>query len=428
MEFKANSPVSFWQMIRPRQSSELFLWLGLWLVYALWASYIAINYTVIFDHRIPWDAYFSFDNRAIVLTGGGIERHPLANYFFDVLRKICLWISGNRYNQLFRCSLAFFSVTTVSYTVFLVHQYLKYLVKLPQNMAILLSLFYASFTTNILLCFTPETYTYSQFFLVIFVLYAAYKFQLQQKINSLVLSLFAVSIGGMTITNVVKCYLPLLFQQKRLFTLKNILNIGTKVAISASAFVLLYLNRIDFKWRFIFEKSSEQYERFSQPKHVPLWDMIYSWFFGGSTLFSSFVTRDYHSKENYHFYAIFMDVYPDFCSYFLVAALLGLSLWSYLKNIKNPLVNVLMIGFLFDILIHCVLKFGLSTAYIYGGHFVYIFPLLMGFLYQSYQHNNQIRNYLTYIFVALFLSYLGINLYRANEFLDLLDLHYRQGA
>jgi Family of unknown function (DUF6080) len=423
-----NTPLRFGQFLRPRHAYDWYFGLGIWLIYALWAAYIAINYTVIFDARIPWDAYFSFDNRAIVLTGGGIERHPLANYFFDQMRQFCLWISGQRYNMLFRCSLAFFSVTTVSYTVFLVQQYLRYFLHLPRAISVMIALFYASFSTNILLCFTPETYTYSQLFLVMFVCYTAHKYQIQQKINALVLSIFAVSIGGMTITNVLKCYIPLLFQAKRLFSFKNLGNIALKISISASALILLYLNRINFNWRFIFEKSTEQYERFSQPKHVPLWDMIYAWFFGGSTLFSDFITRDYHSKENYHFNAIFMDVYPDVWHYALVAALLLIIVWAWLKNFKNPLVQGLMIGFGFDIIIHTILKFGLSTAYIYGGHFVYVYPLLMGFLYKSYAHNTKMKTYLSYLLVGLWLAYLGLNIYHANLFLDLLDVNYRKGA
>ena len=41
--------------------------------YGILGSYIALNYRIIFDDRIPWDAYFSFDNRSIVMTGGGLR-------------------------------------------------------------------------------------------------------------------------------------------------------------------------------------------------------------------------------------------------------------------------------------------------------------------------------------------------------------------
>ncbi|MFN8364349.1 MAG: DUF6080 domain-containing protein [Cloacibacterium normanense] len=31
-----------------------------------------------------------------------------------------------------------------------------------------------------------------------------------------------------------------------------------------------------------------------------------------------------------------------------------------------------MLSFFVDIIIHCVLKFGLHTSYIYGGHFIFL--------------------------------------------------------
>ncbi|MFN8364350.1 MAG: DUF6080 domain-containing protein [Cloacibacterium normanense] len=61
-----------------------------------------LNYRIIFDDRIPWDAYFSFDNRSIVMTGGGFERHPLSNYFFDFIREFAFLVSEGKKNEIFR--------------------------------------------------------------------------------------------------------------------------------------------------------------------------------------------------------------------------------------------------------------------------------------------------------------------------------------
>ena len=83
--------------------------------YGILGSYIALNYRIIFDDRIPWDAYFSFDNRSIIMTGGGFERHPLSNYFFDWIRKFALWISDGKKNEIFRLVLAWCSNFAVEY-------------------------------------------------------------------------------------------------------------------------------------------------------------------------------------------------------------------------------------------------------------------------------------------------------------------------
>lgn len=153
--------------------------------------------------------------------------------------------------------------------------------------------------------------------------------------------------------------------------------------------------------------------------------MIYSWFFGGNMLFSSFIIRDYHSKEGFQYKALSMDVYTSLIPYLFVAVVLILVLWSYFKNFKNKLVQVLMISFLVDIIIHCILKFGLHTSYIYGGHFIFVIPLMLGWLFYGYRDSPRIMAALLCT-VSLLLFYLGMNnLWRMEEFFVFLDKYYQ---
>ncbi|MGL6038945.1 MAG: DUF6080 domain-containing protein, partial [Soonwooa sp.] len=108
-----------------------------WIVFAValtcyssFAYFIAKNFRIVFDDRIPWDAYFSFDNRAIVMTGGGFERHPLSNYFFDCIREFALWISNGKMNADFRIVLALCSSFIVSLSIVQVFKYLRNIIKL----------------------------------------------------------------------------------------------------------------------------------------------------------------------------------------------------------------------------------------------------------------------------------------------------------
>ena len=96
----------FLQTVFPATRFELLLFLIFLSVYGILGSTIALNYRIIFDDRIPWDAYFSFDNRAIVMTGGGFERHPLSNYFFTWLREFAYLFSGRKKDEIFRLVLA----------------------------------------------------------------------------------------------------------------------------------------------------------------------------------------------------------------------------------------------------------------------------------------------------------------------------------
>lgn len=404
---------------------ELVLFFLFIALYGTLAINIAYNYTIVFDNRIPWDAYFSFDNRAIVMTGGGFERHPLANYFFGWMREIAFWFSDGKRDVNFRLVLAIFSAFAISLTMLQIFKYLKNIIRLPNWLSWAIVLFFSLFSTNILLSFTPETYTYTLLFLTMFNYYAALKLRKDEKISASTLTLATVTVGGLTTTNAAKVFIPVLVEKGLFRSFKKFGNAVLRGIVAVTVFVLLYLNRLNFDYQRILDKMNEQYDKFSDFEKVPVWDMISSWFLGGSVLFSSFHMLDYHNPKGYPYKALFMDVYQSWIPYAFVAVLLGLVFWSYFKNLKNKLVQVLMFSFLFDVFIHCVLKFGLKASYIYGGHFVFVYPLLIGWLFYSYRDSKGMVTFLLSLFLLLF-AYLGMNNFiRMQEFYDFLNAFYK---
>ncbi len=413
------------KLIFPATWQELILFLILLISYGSFAYYLAVNFRIVYDERIPWDAYFSFDNRAIVTSGGGFERHPLSNYFFSWIQDFALWFSDGKKDAQFRVVLALLSTLTVSLSLVQIFKYLKNIIKLPNMVAWSILILFSLFTTNILLSFTPETYTYSLFLLCLFNYYVAKRYQNDEELSFAALTFFGVTIGGLTITNIVKVYLPLLFQKNLFWNWKKIGKDLLKVVVSTAVFLLLFLYRLEFNFMNFFNKTGEQYEKFSNPKVTPLWDMIYSWFFGGNMLFSSFVVRDYHNKKGFEYKAIFMDVFSNWSSYVVVGLVLTLVLWSYFANFKNKLVLILFWSFSFDILIHCILKFGLHTSYIYGGHFVFVYPLLLGWLFFAYRKSPKVSKMLLGGCMVL-IVYFGVNnLIRLQEFIFFLEQYYQ---
>ena len=415
----------FIKTVFPATKFETLLFLIFLSIYGALGTYIALNYRIIFDNRIPWDAYFSFDNRAIVMTGGGFERHPLANYFFNWIREFALLFSDGKKDANFRLVLAWCSNFALSLSLIQIYKYLKNIIRLPKNISLLILSFFAFFTTNILLSFTPETYTYTLFFLVLFNYYAALKLKKEEIIPATALTLATISIGGLTVTNAVKVFISVLFEKNLFQNWKKFGNAVLRVLMSMVIFVLLFLYRLDFDYMRFLNKSGEQYDKFSKPKVTPLWDMISSWFFGGNMLFPSFVIRDYHNKKGFYYKALFMDVYTSVIPYVFVAAVLILVFWSYFKNFKNKWVQVLMISFLVDIVIHCILKFGLHTSYIYGGHFIFVVPLLIGWLFYSYKNSPKMLSFL-FVTVGVLCFYMAMNnLLRMEEFFVFLEKYYR---
>ncbi len=421
-----NKILSFLKLVFPSTKTELLIFLFFVILYGANAWFIAENFRIIYDDRIPWDGYFSFDNRAIIQTGGGFERHPLSNYFFDQIRNFALLISGNRYDSVFRLVLALFSTVVISLANVQVFKYLNNIIQLPLKISLLILAFYGLFVTNILLSFTPETYTYTLLFLSIFNYYSAKKIQEEKPISFGATIFGSVFIGGLTITNIVKVYIPFLFEKKIFWNWKKIGMAIAKITTSVIVFVFLFLLRLNFNFQNFLNKTEEQYDKFSKPKATPLWDMIYSWFFGGNILFSNYEIRDYHNKDKTFYYkALFMDVYTSFVPYLFIGIVLLLIIWSVFKNYKNKLIWILVITFLFDVLVHCVLKFGLHTSYIYGGHFVFVYPLMLGWLFYSYRDKRTSLS-LFYGLLLIMTVYLGFNnYYRLTEFYQFLETYYQ---
>lgn len=416
--------IHFFKLLFPSTGIELVVFLFFLVSYGYLGSYIAINYKIIFDNRIPWDAYFSFDNKSIVLYGGSFERHPLSYYFFNWIRELALLFSNGKMDGNFRFALAWFSNIAVSLSVLQIFKYLKNIIRIPLVINLLLTLFFGSFSTTILLSFTPENFTYSLFFLTLFNHYSAIKLKKEEKIPVLALAFSGISIGGLTVTNIAKVFIPIAFEKDLFRSWKKFGNAAFKVIFTCICFILLYLNRIDFKYENIFSKTNEQYEKFSNVKSTPTWDMLLSYFFGGNILFSNFIIRDKHNMQGFDYKGIIMDVYSSWIPYIFITVLLALIVWSYFKNFKNKMVQVIMISFLLDIIIHCIMKFGLHTSYIYGGHFVFIYPLLLGWLFYAYRESPKMLSFLTVIFCILF-TYLATNNYlRMTEFFWFLDTYY----
>lgn len=325
----------------------------------------------------------------------------------------------------FRLTLAWLSNIIITLNIVQVFKYLKNIISLPLWLSIFIIIFFGTFSTNIILSFTPENFTYTLFLLSLYNYYAAIKLRKEERTPAIALSLAGITIGGLTVTNFVKVFIPLLFEKNLFSNWKKFGNAVFRVIVAAICFILLYLNRIDFKYQNIFSKTNQQYEKFSNVESMPTWDMIISFFFGGNILFPGFIMSDKHNMKGFNFKGLYMDLYSSTFPYLFITILLLLICWSYLKNFKNKWVQVIAISFLVDIIIHCVMRFGLHTSYIYGGHFVFVYPLLLGWLFYAYRSSPKIISFLTLILVVLFTYLLFNNIFRMTEFFWFMENYYQ---
>lgn len=415
----------FFREIIPIGKAEWLLCLGSFGIFAMLDYFLAFRYRIIFDGRIPWDAYFSFDNRAIVMTGGGFERHPLSNFFFDGLRSFALWISGQKYDAVFRLVLALCSSLAVMLSLLYLFKYCRNVVKLNPKESWLITLFFSSFSTVWMLFFTPETYTYTLPALLFFVYSVSLKLQRNETPSWLTMTLANILIGGLTITNGAKVYLPQLFIAKNWKSLRAMGGMVLKSVASIVIFVLLFLWRMDFQWQKIVEQTGTQYEKFSQLKAIPFWDMAVSWFWGGPMLFPDFIIQNYQSKAGFPYKALFFNTYQNVWEYLWVGIIFLLALTAIFLNRKNRLVWMLVNFFVVDFAIHLLLKFGLRTAYIYGAHYIFIVPMLLPWLLVAGKNKPFGKIIFTGMMLLLMAGLVYQNAHQAIEFWYFLERYYR---
>ena len=112
------------------------------VVYGVFGWFIASQFRLVYDDRIPWDAYFSFDNYSIIVSGEpGNVTHFLI--IFNIIRESALWISGGKTNATFRIALSMLSTITVAFTMLQCYKYFRNIIKLPLSISLFLLLFLA---------------------------------------------------------------------------------------------------------------------------------------------------------------------------------------------------------------------------------------------------------------------------------------------
>ena len=413
----------FLKILFPSNKVEALLFLSLMLLYLPLGIWLSLNTTVIYNKDIPWDIYFSFDNRSIILSGGMIEKHPFSEFFIRPVYNLAIWV----YQAIgdFR----FFSLTftvlcsiNVSLGCVLIFKYLRNIIQLDVKISLLIIAFYAFFSTNILLSFTPETYTFSIFLLSFYVYASALILKQGKQISIFFTSAMGLFIGGETITNLPKTFIPLLFENKKV-NVKYFVNLAVKTLISSAIFVLLYLWRRDWDYMKIISKSTSQYDKFSNPKGDSWLDMVTTYFFGGSMVFSSFVERNLRFFK-IHYKGLYFQVYDNFAQYLFVFLILAFMVGALVANRKNKLVYILWISFILDVIIHCFMKFGLWISYIYGGHWVFVVPLLTGWLFFACKKNKILYRILCLLLGLMTVYVMANNLYRLTDFLNFVKTYY----
>lgn len=111
-------------------------------------------------------------------------------------------------------------------------------------------------------------------------------------------------------------------------------------------------------------------------------ERVFDWLYAAPILFPSLMMYDI-KIDGFPFSAISLDFYHHWWQYAFSVILLGCLVYAVYKNYKNVLVQIIILLLLEDVLIHAVVMYGLRDGFIYGGHWVFTVPILLGWLYKS---------------------------------------------
>lgn len=398
------------KLILPKGKSERVVFFTSFFFYIWYTLFFLYQTGVIDAPTMIYDLYYGFDNLLYFHSGGnsGCDSHPLLRFFLYPFLLFSDLLGGITYKAkgiiwMILC------VSLVSSANVYVFRYLRQIIKIKLHQAVLLTSFFACFSTNLVLAFTTETYTISQSILLLFVLFFSFAIINDRKINIGTFVFASILTGGTTITNYAKIAVMYFFTNRKLrfkilaIGIMGIIMLGIML-VSMKTGDVSYKHRMG--WRLVFtDPLRNQYDFIT---------MVTDFLVGSGLLFAQSVV-DIHNR-------LIQGPYTGYWQYAWLIVLFSGVILSTILNIKNKLFLLLAGTLGVDIFIHIVMKYNLPEGFIFGGHWVFMMPLILGWLYHKITPKQQTA--LTAVVAILFVPMIINNAYYLYDiFLKLQELY-----
>jgi len=350
-------------------------------------------------------SYLGYDNFNHFRTrGGGLDfSHPFINLFHFLK-----YVASLPFFALFGAKGAFafcflLMNLTVSSALSALFKYLKRVVGLPLLRCLLLTVFCGFFFTVMVLSFTVETYPFSFLFLMVSLFLLSTEYRANGRFSGSTALFCEFLCGGITITNAVKPLSALLlnsgrFKEKAVKILKLFLPFFLCVVVVTLFYsVKAHLEGEDSPLGILYRVSDYVLydSNFAKQAFMDYWS---------SSMLVTPLARQTFLTET----VLRPTVYPHIWQYLFSASLLVLFLLSLFLNRKNRLVQLTALFVLVDVLVHFVFRYGIYEAIIFGGHWLFLVPVVLGWLYTCLAAKPKaallLDAYLILFTVALFLN------------------------
>lgn len=309
------------------------------------------------------DLYLGFDN---TYQNTSAVRHPLLKVFSVFLH---LWLPALGYEAFF---IVLFCAILLAIQHLFLFKYFTDIIGLCRKKVLLVLWVYAGFSVNFILSFTFESYVFSLALMSIFLYANAYYQGKGERLPSSLFYALGAMIGGITITNGIKVFLIRYYQNPKKLLVNVLMMMGLLGIV-----VWLFFDRIS--------KSILHFTQFLGSGEHYFSDVFYL-FLGGSVVFPDLAIEPFH-YENREVIQIIVAQYPSLFSIktLIIANVLGIMIFSVVRHWRDRNIQAVLLLFSVDIIIHCILGLGLSEAQIFGGNYIFIYPILMAYTLKNHQ-------------------------------------------
>jgi len=301
-------------------------------------------------------------------------RHPLLAWMMYplYLLNICLMsLTGiNMAQFVYAILLLFCGFYSYIYT----YRILRKIIEINKIDSIILSAFLFSFAYIMIAVAVPDHFAISIFILLLTLYIAGSKIKEKKTFKSWQIALLFLLSSGTTITNGAKVFIASMFTNGKSFfkTKKFFLSVIIPILIIISACVLEYgLPSLP-------TLGNNSDSAISTKKIISRKDAVVENLFG-----ESIQLHQSHLLEDQMISRPSVVTYNHVYNYIVEAIIFILFAYGVWCGRKEKLLWICISGFMFDILIHIIMKFGIDEVYIMGPHWLFVIPISIAYIFKN---------------------------------------------
>lgn len=376
------------KIVIPNNKVEWAIFGFLYISYAILGIALIIKTDLLYNpDGVGAGSYLGYDNFNHSITSGGFLdiSHPFFGVFHFtkfIITTVLSFIFGEKALIVFCVSLMNF---IVSLSLVILYKYLKNIINLSIYRSILLTLFCGSFFTVIVLSFTTETYPFSFLILLFSIYLLSNEHNENGKFNTSSVAILSIVSGAITITNFAKPLTAILLNKESLkIKLIKVLKItAIFFSLILGIYIIYYFksevtnDKSNYSILHVIENNIFQYLTFSAQ-----WvKETFMDFWSSSILVANLKLQTVRVET-----VLRPSEYQYLIHYLFSFSLLFIFITGLFINRKNILVKLLTSYLFIDFIIHIVFRYGMDEAIIFGGHWLFIVPIVIGWLYTNIEN------------------------------------------